>query len=223
MSFLDCRCRLRYPSGFLLDCAFAADASITALCGPSGSGKTSLLSILAGLRRPDSGRILLNGRVLYDSATGVNLPPEKRRMGYVFQDQLLFPHLSVERNLLYGWRRRPASARAINFQRVVQVLELRNLLERLPHTLSGGEKQRVALGRALLSAPDLLLLDEPLAALDQPLKQRILEYVEQILKEWRLPTIYVSHQIPEVTRLAEDIVIVERGQIVFMGKIVLKE
>jgi molybdate transport system ATP-binding protein len=219
MSVLDFRCRLRYPSGFQLDCAFATDAPVTALCGPSGSGKTSVLSILAGLRRPDSGHIRMGSRVLVDSANGVHIPPEKRRIGYVFQDHLLFPHMSVRQNLLYGWSRRPPGARNMDFKRVVTVLEIGDVLERLPHTLSGGERQRVALGRALLCGPELLLLDEPLAALDQPLKQRILDYVEQILQEWRLPTIYVTHQIEEVKRLAQWVMIIENGQVLFTGAV----
>jgi len=217
MSFLDCRCRLRYPSGFVLDCAFASDAPVTALCGPSGSGKTSVLSIIAGLRRPDEGRIQLGNRVLVDSANGVNLPPDERRIGYVFQEHLLFPHLDVRGNLLYGWRRRPTAAHPVDFHRVVEVLELGGTLEQLPHTLSGGQKQRVALGRALLCAPELLLLDEPLAALDQPLKDRILDYVERILKEWHLPTIYVTHQLPEAMRLAQWVVIIEKGTVLYSG------
>jgi molybdate transport system ATP-binding protein len=217
MPLLDCRCRLRYSTGFLLDCAFTTSARVTALCGPSGSGKTSVLSVIAGLRRPDEGRIALGARTLFDSTQGINLAPEARRIGYVFQEHLLFPHLDVRRNLLYGWRRRPAGARAIDFDRVVQVLELGSLLERSPPMLSGGEKQRVALGRALLSAPALLLLDEPLAALDQPLKERILGYVDRALEEWRLPAVYVTHQLAEVTRLAEYVVIMEAGRVVFAG------
>jgi molybdate transport system ATP-binding protein len=217
MSFLDCRCRLRYSSGFVLDCAFTTDASVTALCGPSGSGKTSVLSVLAGLRRPDEGCIRLGDRTLVDVTNGIDVPPEQRRIGYVFQDHLLFPHLNVRRNLLYGWRRRPAGARDLGFDRVVNVLELGGMLGRLPHTLSGGEKQRVALGRALLCGPDLLLLDEPLAALDQPLKNRILDYVKQVLDEWQLPTIYVTHQLAEVTRVAQRLVIMERGRVLHAG------
>src|SRR5579859_2780388 len=154
MSFFEFRCKLRYPSGFEVDCAFGTDAEVTSLCGPSGSGKTSVLSMIAGLRRPDSGRIQLGQRILFDSAVGINLPPEHRRIGYVFQDQLLFPHLSVEENLKFGWRRKPADARPIDLTRIVQVLELGDVLKRLPHTLSGGQKQRVALGRALLCGPE---------------------------------------------------------------------
>jgi molybdate transport system ATP-binding protein len=219
MSLLDFRCRLRYPSGFQLDCAFTTDAPVTALCGPSGSGKTSVLSIVAGLRRPDAGQIRLGSRVLFDSASGIHVAPENRRIGCVFQDHLLFPHMNVRRNLLYGWRRRPRGGRAMDFNRVVQVLEIGDVLERLPHTLSGGERQRIALGRALLCGPELLLLDEPLAALDQPLKQRILDYVEQILKEWQVPTLYVTHQMEEVKRLAQWVVIIEHGQVLFTGAV----
>jgi len=204
MSFFECQCKLRYPSGFDLDCTFGTDAEVTALCGPSGSGKTSV--------RPDSGRIQLGKRVLDDGAAGIHVPPERRRIGYVFQDQLLFPHLSVERNLQYGWRRRPGDARPIDSQRVVQVLELGDVLQRLPHTLSGGQKQRVALGRALLCGPELLLLDEPVASLDPPIKERILEYMDTVVKEWRVPTLFVTHDVEEARR-AQSIVIIEHGRV----------
>jgi molybdate transport system ATP-binding protein len=213
MSFLECRCQLRYPSGFAVDCAFVTDAQVTALFGPSGSGKTSVLSMIAGLRRPDAGRIQLGARVLFDSDARVHVPPEERRIGYVFQDQLLFPHLKVERNLLYGWQRRPPNARSVDFHRVVQVLELADVLERLPHTLSGGQRQRVALGRALLCGPDLLLLDEPLASLDEPLKKRILDYVDEILKEWSLPTLFVTHVAEDVKRMACRVVTLSGGRV----------
>jgi molybdate transport system ATP-binding protein len=217
VSRLEFRCRLPYPSGFVLDAAFISDATVTALFGPSGSGKTSILSILAGLRRPSEGRIQFGKRVLYDSATGICLPPEARRIGYVFQDQLLFPHLSVRRNLRYGWRRRPRDARAVDFQRVVQVLELDNMLDRLPYTLSGGQRQRVALGRALLCGPELLLLDEPLASLDEALKQRVLDYVEECVREWHIPTLYVTHAPNEVRRLAEEVVVLRDGKVIATG------
>ena len=184
MSLLEFTCRLRYPSGFVLDASFTLDATVAALFGPSGSGKTTILSITAGLRRPDVGRVRLGDTVLFDAAAGVCLPPEARGVGYVFQDHLLFPHLSVRDNLLYGRRRRRPGARAIDFNRVVDVLELGGVLDRPPHTLSGGQRQRVALGRALLCGPRLLLLDEPLASLDADLKRRVLDYVEQVLREW---------------------------------------
>jgi molybdate transport system ATP-binding protein len=219
MSFFECQCKLRYPSGFEVDCAFGTDAEVTSLCGPSGSGKTSVLSMIAGLRRPDAGRIQLGQRVLFDSAAGINVLPERRRIGYVFQDQLLFPHLSVEGNLQFGWRRRPADARPIDFQRIVQVLELGEVLKRLPHTLSGGQKQRVALGRALLCGPELLLLDEPVASLEQPLKERILDYLDKVLTEWRVPTLFVTHLTEEVKRFAQWVVMLETGHVKLIGNV----
>ncbi len=217
MSLLEFSCRLSYPSGFRLDATFAAAARVVALFGPSGCGKTSVLSVLAGLRRPDEGRVLLDGRTLTDTAAGVHLPPEARRIGYVFQDPLLFPHLNVRANLLYGHRRRPAGARPVAFDRVVGVLELADLLVRPPHTLSGGQKQRVALGRALLCGPELLLLDEPLAAVDESLRARVLDYVEQVIGEWRVPTLYVSHNEAEVRRLAAEVVVMREGKVTATG------
>jgi molybdate transport system ATP-binding protein len=210
---LEFACSLRYPSGFTLDAAFATPTSVTVLSGPSGSGKTTILSILAGLLRPDRGRICLDATVLFDSERGIHLPPETRRIGYVFQDYLLFPHLSVRRNLLYGWRRRPAEARPPSLERVVDILELGDLLTRLPHTLSGGQRQRVALGRALLCGPRLLLLDEPLASVDEALRQRVLGYVEQVLREWDIPTLYVTHNANEAERLARQRIYLEAGRI----------
>jgi molybdate transport system ATP-binding protein len=214
VSLLEFNCRLRYPSGFLLEATFTLTAPVAALFGPSGSGKTSILSVIAGLRRPDAGRISLGKRTLLDSTAGVCLAPEVRRIGYVFQEHLLFPHLTVRRNLLYASKRRPREARTVDFSRAVQVLELEELLERLPYTLSGGQRQRVALGRALLSGPELLLLDEPLASLDEELKHRVLDYVEQILSEWRIPTLFVTHDPREVRRLAQQVVELRVGKVV---------
>jgi molybdate transport system ATP-binding protein len=219
VSLLEFEGRLRYPSGFQIDAAFTTPAGITALFGPSGSGKTSILSMIAGLRRPDTGCIRLAGRTLFDRAKRINVRPEARQIGYVFQDSLLFPHLSVRRNLLYGWRRR-APRRVtvkVELERVVTVLELADLLERMPHTLSGGQRQRVALGRALLSGPQLLLCDEPLAALDDTLKQRVLEYVEHVLQEWHVPTVYVTHNADEVRRLATYVVRLQDGRVQAVG------
>jgi molybdate transport system ATP-binding protein len=210
---LEFDCFLRYPSGFTLDSSFTTRTSVTVLSGPSGSGKTTILSILAGLRRPDRGRIRLDSTVLFDSAAKVDLPPESRRIGYVFQDYLLFPHLSVRRNLLYGWRRRPPDARPPSLERVVEVLQLADTLDRLPHTLSGGQRQRVALGRALLCGPRLLLFDEPLASVDEALRQRVLGYIEQVLHEWDIPTLYVTHNAAETERLARQIVRLEAGRV----------
>jgi molybdate transport system ATP-binding protein len=219
MSLLEFKCNLLYPSGFRLEAAFVMDQPVTAICGPSGSGKTTILSIIAGLRRPDQGLVRLGNRLLEYKTAGIHLPPEKRRIGYVFQDHLLFPHLTVSGNLLYGWKRRPRGATAIDYRRVGEVLELAELFDRYPHTLSGGQRQRVALGRALLSAPELLLLDEPLVSLDAPLKDRVLDYVEQVLKEWRIPTLYVTHDMRDVKRLAQQAVLLERGQVVYVGKV----
>jgi molybdate transport system ATP-binding protein len=213
VSRLEFACTLTYPSGFTLDAAFATDADLTLLLGPSGSGKTSILSLIAGLRRPQRGVIRFGDTILFDSDKRINLPPEQRRVGYVFQEQLLFPHLNVRRNLQYGWKRRPADARAVDFERVVTVLELRELLERRPHTLSGGQKQRVALGRALLCGPQLLLLDEPLAGVDAELKGRVLDYVEQVLREWRIPTLYVTHNLAEQERFTQRVIVIEHGRV----------
>ena len=213
MSLLEFDCALRYPSGFQLEAALRVEAGVTALIGPSGSGKTTVLSIIAGLRRPDRGRVRLGDEVLLDTAAARSLPPERRGIGYVFQDFLLFPHLTVRRNLLYGWRRRRPEARPPGFERVVAVLELNDLLGRLPHTLSGGQRQRVALGRALLCGPRLLLLDEPLAGLDEALRGRVLDYFEQVLKEWSLPALYVTHNQAEADRLAGRVVRLEAGKV----------
>jgi molybdate transport system ATP-binding protein len=217
VSLLEFRCRLRYPSGFTLDARFTTEAPVTAIFGPSGSGKTSILSVIAGLRRPDEGRVRLGARVLQDSAAGILLRPEARRIGYVFQDHLLFPHLSVRANLLYGWRRRPAGARPVDFDRVARVLELGPVLDRLPHTLSGGQRQRVALGRALLCGPELLLLDEPLVSVDEALKKRVLDYVEQVLGEWQIPTLYVTHDPGDARRLARHVVVLHNGRVTAEG------
>lgn len=217
MSLLEFDARLVYPSGFRVAAAFKTPAGVTALFGPSGSGKTSILSMIAGLRRPDAGMIRLAGRMLFDRANGINVRPEDRHIGYVFQDSLLFPHISVRRNLLYGWRRRRAASRQIALERVVTILELTDVLDRMPHTLSGGQRQRVALGRALLSGPELLLCDEPLAGLDDTLRQRVLGYVEQVLKEWQVPTVYVTHNADEVRRLATYVVRLHDGQLQAAG------
>lgn len=218
MPRLEFACRLQYPSGFQVDAAFTTDASVTALYGPSGSGKTSVLSMLAGLRRPDAGLIRLGPRLLFDSGGGVDLAPERRGIGYVFQDHLLFPHLDVRNNLLYGWRRRPREARAVDFDRVVRVLELSDLLERWPQSLSGGQRQRVALGRALLRGPELLLFDEPLSSVDDELKQRVLDYIRGVLAEWQIPTLYVTHHAAEARQIAGHAVRLEAGRVVAAGR-----
>jgi molybdate transport system ATP-binding protein len=203
---------------FKLDASFTCQAAgITALFGRSGAGKTSLVNILAGLLRPERGRIVLRGQTLFDSRRGIDLAPERRRLGYVFQEGRLFPHLSVRHNLLYGFRRAPAAERQIGLDRVVGLLGIEALLERRPGALSGGEKQRVALGRALLANPRLLLMDEPLAALDQPRKDEILPFIEQLKHELDLPIVYVSHSMQEILRLADTLVLMSHGRIEAVG------
>ena len=197
---------------FRLDVAFASGATVTALFGPSGSGKTSVLNAIAGLVRPDAGRIALDGRVFYDGA-GTFLPPRERRVGYVFQEGRLLPHLNVRQNLLYGRFFSPAAERSADFDAVVQLLDLVHLLARRPQGLSGGETQRVAIGRALLASPRLLLLDEPLAALDAARKGEILYYIERLRDEIGLPMVYVSHSVEEVVRLADTVITLAEGQV----------
>ena len=192
---------------FALD--FASDAKLTALVGPSGVGKTSTLNAIAGLLSPRAGRIAVAGKVLFDSAAGIDLPPEQRRAGYVFQDARLFPHKRVSANLDYGERLAPATARLITRSEVTELLEIEHLLDRLPATLSGGEARRVAIGRALLSAPRFLLLDEPLASLDESRAETLLTLIERLRDELELPMLLVSHSTAEVERLAGRVVTME--------------
>jgi molybdate transport system ATP-binding protein len=206
--------------GFALDIAFALPGGgVTALFGPSGSGKTSIVNAIAGTFRPSDGRIVLDGRVVLDTAAGIFVPPEKRRAGTVFQDSRLFPHMRVRDNLLFGWRRAPVKAAQGEIDRIVALLGLEHLLDRRPRALSGGEKSRVALGRALLSSPSILLLDEPLAALDAQRRAEILPYLERLRDETGLPMLYVSHALDEVVRLADDIVVVKDGRVVRQGSV----
>ena len=199
---------------FTLDASFEAPDGLTVLFGRSGSGKTSVINAIAGLLRPDAGRIAIGGRVLQDSETGLWLPPHKRRIGYVFQDARLFPHLSVRQNLTYG--QRFATTKAA-IEPVVEMLGLGDLLNRRPAALSGGEKQRVAIGRALLSGPELILADEPLAALDEARKDDILPYFERLRDEVGIPVVYVSHAAGEVARLATTVVVMDQGRVKQMG------
>lgn len=215
MNQLNCRCQLQYASGFKLAVDFTTQATVTAIFGRSGSGKTSLLECIAGLRPPQSGSIRLNEHVLYDDAAKINLPIESRRIGLVFQEHLLFPHLNVASNLRYGERRR--DRRAIAFDSVVSVLELSDLLNRRPSELSGGQRQRVALGRAILSGPELLLMDEPLTALDESLKGRILDYLQRAIAQWQIPVLLVTHSQSEVRQLADWVVALDHGRIVSAG------
>jgi molybdate transport system ATP-binding protein len=200
-------CEFRYSSGFELTLRFETDAEVTALVGPSGCGKTTVLHLIAGLLSPSQGRIALNGRTWVDIQAGICLPPERRAIGLVPQDFQLFPHLSVERNLRYGLRRNPPGKFA--FEHLTDVLELRGLLERRPLELSGGQKQRVAFGRALLRSPDLLLLDEPLSALDESLKATVVEFLQRVFAEYHVPTILVSHDTASVAALAQQRVVLK--------------
>ena len=205
---------------FELDVAFRAPTpGIVALFGRSGSGKTTVVEIMAGLLEPDAGDVRLEDLVLVDTAAGYSLPAERRRLGYVFQDARLFPHLNVRGNLRYGQKRAAAAPHIIDFDEVTELLGLAPLLARRPHTLSGGERQRVALGRALLSQPRLLLLDEPLAALDAARRAEVLPYLEALRDRLSIPMVYVSHQFEEVLRLADHVVLMEAGRVVAAGGI----
>jgi molybdate transport system ATP-binding protein len=208
---LEVEIRHRLP-GFELDLGFVAPPGVTALFGRSGAGKTTVINAVAGLVRPDGGRVVLDGEVLLDTGVGREVPVHRRRLGYVFQDGRLFPHLTVRQNLLYG--RRSGGA---DFGHVVDLLGIGALLDRRPGMLSGGEKQRVAIGRALLADPRLLLLDEPLAALDEARKAEILPYLERLRDETRIPILYVSHSVAEVARLANQMLVIEAGRILRAG------
>lgn len=205
--------------GFSLDVAFTSHTGVTALFGPSGAGKTTIVNLVAGLARPQDGRIALGDRVLVDTAQGLFVPPQRRRIGYVFQDSRLFPHLDVRRNLLYGHWFTPPSERREDFSRVVDLLDLGSLLARAPARLSGGERQRVALGRALLASPHLLLMDEPLASLDAARKTEIFPYLERLRDDLRIPIVYVSHEIAEVARLATTLVVIVGGRLIASGPV----
>ena len=202
---------------FHLEAHFGTAERAVALYGPSGSGKTTIVNAIAGLVRPDSGRIVADGTVLFDSATGIDVPAHRRGIGYVFQEGRLFPHITVRRNLHFGRWMRGLPHDGAAESGVVRLLELGALLDRRPGRLSGGERQRVAIGRALLMQPRLLLLDEPLASLDSGLKAEILPYLEALRDEAKIPIVYVSHQPDEVRRLATGLVSVRAGRVVAVG------
>ncbi|MEE7530638.1 molybdenum ABC transporter ATP-binding protein ModC [Klebsiella huaxiensis] len=194
-------------------CETLPASGITAVFGVSGAGKTSLINAISGLTRPQQGRIVLNGRVLNDVEKRICLAPEKRRIGYVFQDARLFPHYKVRGNLKYGM----AKSMADQFDKLVDLLGIAPLLDRLPGGLSGGEKQRVAIGRALLTAPELLLLDEPLASLDIPRKRELLPYLQRLAREINIPMLYVSHSLDEIQHLADKVLVLEEGKVKAFG------
>ena len=197
-----------------LEVTLRAGAGLTAIVGPSGAGKTTLLHLVAGLVRPDDGRIAIGDDVLVDTARGTWVPPNRRRIGYVTQDSRLFPHLTVGQNLAFGHWFTPPGARRLSVAAVVDMLDLGAFLARRPGRLSGGERQRVALGRALVTSPRLLLLDEPLAAVDVARRQEILPYLDRLRRELTIPTLYVTHTIGEVQDRAEAIVTMDEGRVV---------
>ncbi len=212
---LSIRLRHAFPA-VRMDMAFdVQSAGVTVLFGPSGSGKSTIISVAAGLLRPDACRVEVDGQVLADTDAGLWLPPEQRRAGLVFQDAKLFPHMSVATNLRFGMRRAPPGS--IRFDDIVELLGLSALLDRRPHTLSGGERQRVAIGRALLAQPHLLLMDEPLASLDAARKAEILPWLTRLKTALRLPVLYVTHDLDEAARLADSLVLIEAGRVIGFG------
>lgn len=218
---LEVAIRHRYGrDGFAIDAGFTtAGDGITALFGPSGCGKSTILGTVAGLLRPDAGRIALDGTALLDTARRIFVPPERRRCAVVFQDARLFPHMSVETNLRYGQRRAPRDAEGPGFDEIVALLGIAPLLSRRPGRLSGGERQRVALGRALLARPRLLLMDEPLAALDAARRAEILPFLARLREIARIPILYVTHALDEVDALADELVLLEAGKVLAAGAV----
>jgi molybdate transport system ATP-binding protein len=203
---------------FVLDANFKSDARVTAIFGPSGAGKTSVINVIAGLLRPERGRVVVDGAVLLDTDAGVFVPAHHRRVGYVFQESRLFPHLSVRHNLLYGRFFAPGQSRHVSFAEVVELLDLDGLLHRGTAALSGGERQRVAIGRALLASPRVLLMDEPLSSLDAKRKQEVLPFLERLRDQARIPIVYVSHVFAEVERLCGNVVLMSAGKVVPAGE-----
>jgi molybdate transport system ATP-binding protein len=209
---------LRLPlAPFTLKIDATLTGRVTAIFGASGAGKTSLLELIAGLRRPAAGAIAIEGAVLTDVAAGMFIAAEHRAVGYVPQEGALFPHLSVRRNLLYGFAADRARPAGLTFEHVTAVLEIAALTERAIGTLSGGERQRVALGRALLAAPRLLLLDEPLAGLDAPLRERLLPYLARVRDEFAIPMLFVTHSPDEVVAVCDDVLILAAGRVAARG------
>lgn len=208
----------RVQGDFTVQTNCTISSQVTGLFGPSGAGKSTLLNMIAGLATPDSGRLILDGEYLFDSSRNLNIPLHQRRIGMVFQDSRLFPHLNVMNNLKYGFKLLPIKERRLELHQIIDLLEISHLLDHKPNQLSGGEKQRVALGRALLTSPRLLLLDEPLASLDSRLKQQILPFLKRVKDELRIPMIYVSHAIDEILYLTSELAIMEEGKILALGQ-----
>ncbi len=202
---------------FNLEANFALDNPVTGLFGSSGSGKSTLLNLIAGLANPDKGWLKLSDSHLFHSSKKINVPPDKRNIGVVFQDSQLFPHLPVNKNLLYGYKRIDKRQRRFEMSEIVDLLEIGHLLKKRPAQLSGGEKQRVGLGRALLASPRFLLLDEPLASLDQGLKEQILPFLKRVKDELDLPMVYISHSMDEILHLTDQLVIINNGRILGTG------
>lgn len=198
---------------FFISAKFTSDKDRNGLFGPSGSGKSTLMRLLSGLLKPDAGRIVLNGETLFDAAAGINLPPEKRRIGVVFQHSHLFPHMNVRKNLFYGWNRTPENDRKISPDLLVDVLDLGHLMERRVNRLSGGERRRVALGRAMLSCPRLMLMDESLNGLDEDLKFRIIPYIRRVLAEFEVPYVFTSHSLREMRLMTDQVLAVSDGAV----------
>ena len=204
---------------FRLDVGFKTSAGVTALFGPSGAGKSTLVQMIAGLRRPNSGSIRIGGDVVFDSRNGINCRPERRRVGMVSQRPNLFPHLNVKRNLTYANWAGGRGSNAAELERIINLLGIEELLSRYPANLSGGEAQRVAIGRALLSDPAILLLDEPLSSLDSARKQEILPWLEHLRDDAELPILYVSHSLDEITRIADTMIVLDQGSVVAQGSL----
>jgi molybdate transport system ATP-binding protein len=203
---------------FVLDASFESKGGLTAIFGPSGAGKTSILNVIAGLLRPERGRVIVDGVVLLDTGAGIFLPTHRRRIGYVFQESRLFPHLSVDGNLRYGRFFASRKDRYTSVEEVIDLLDLGTLLNRGVHALSGGERQRVAIGRALLASPRILLMDEPLSSLDEKRKQEVMPFLERLRDQVRVPIVYVSHVFSEIERLSRTVVLMSEGNVLAVDR-----
>ncbi len=214
---IEVRARLKRKH-FELDASLQLNQRVTAIYGPSGAGKSTLLSIIAGITQPDSGRIVIDDECLFDSMLRINKPIHQRKIGLVFQDGRLFPHLTVEHNLSYALNFTPVKKQQFQLKQIVALLEVGHLLKQRPHQLSGGEKQRVALGRALLSSPRLLMLDEPLASLDDRLKSQILPFLKLVSNEINIPMIYISHSKEEIMQITDNLIDIQLGKVNYQLK-----